>query len=223
MANALLLDLAALVKEQKEVGFYWTENIRNVYGIYLDDIKTSDMDGTVQEILYRKLGEHGITRMEIDSKMENFITELFSAYYNVAGHDNMSLTDGAKEAIALTGSKEFITGIATPIPERLAQNMMERAKMDLVAFKFTEYGAFNKDANALLTAALASAKSQGAEPDSDGIFVSSSPFMLASARALRIRTVAVTNGQESRFEGLDLNAKIRSLKDLRKGIQQATR
>ena len=40
---------------------------------------------------------------------------------------------------------------------------------------------------------------------------------------MRIKTVAVTNGQDQRFEGLDLDAKIRSLKDIRKGIKEATR
>ncbi|MDE1865450.1 MAG: hypothetical protein KGH94_02315 [Candidatus Micrarchaeota archaeon] len=223
MANALLLDLVALVREQKEVGLYWTENIRNIYGIYLDDIKAEEMDGTVQDILYKKLGGQGLSRMDIDAKMEVFMNELPYAYYNVAGHDGMSLSDGAKDVLSFCNNKDFVTGLATPVPERMAQNMLERAKIEHKMFKFAEYGAFNKDSNALLMAAVSTAKAQGAEPDSDGIFVSSSPSMLASARAVRIKTVAVTNGRDQKFEGLDLDAKIRSLKEIRKGIQQATR
>jgi len=222
VANAILLDLAVLVKEAKEVGLYWTENIRNVYGLYLDDIKAAEMDGTVQEILYKTLGEHGLSRMEIDGKMELFINELPYAYYNVAGRDNMALADGAKDALGLCGSNDFITGLATPIPEKLAQNMMERTKIDWKAFKFAEYGAFNKDANALLMAAVSSAKAAGAEPDNEGIFVSSSPSMLSSARAVRIKTVAVTNGKDQRFEGIDLDAKIKSLKEIKKAMQKVT-
>lgn len=220
MANAILIDLAVLVKEAKEVGQFWTENIRNVYGLYLDDIKASDMDGTVQEILYKKLGEHGMSRQDVDAKLETFINEMPYAYYNVGGRDNMSLTDGAKDVIALCNSKDFVVGIATPIPEKMAHNMMERVKIDPKIFKFAEYGAFNKDANALLMAAISSAKAVGTEPDNDGIFVSSSPSMLSSARAVRIKTVAVTNGDDKKFEGLDLDAKIRSLKDIKRAVQK---
>jgi phosphoglycolate phosphatase-like HAD superfamily hydrolase len=222
MANAILMDLAALVREQKDVGPFWTENIRNVYGIYLDDIKAVDMDGTVQEILYKKLGEHGISSMDIDAKMENFINEMPYAYYNVAGRDNMSLADGARDALGLCDSTDFVTGLATPIPEKLAQNMMERTKMDWKMFKFAEYGAFNKDANALLMAAVSAAKAAGAEADSDGIFVSASPSMLSSARAVRIKTIAVTNGQDRKFDGIDLDAKIKSLKEIKKAVQKVT-
>jgi phosphoglycolate phosphatase-like HAD superfamily hydrolase len=144
------------------------------------------------------------------------------AYYNVAGRDNMGLADGAKETLALCNSNDFIVGLATPIPEKLAQNMMERAKIDPKAFKFAEYGAFNRDANALLMAALSAAKAGGAEPDHDGVFVSSSPSMLSSARAVRIKTVAVTNGQDQRFEGIDLDSKIKSLREIRKAVQKVT-
>jgi phosphoglycolate phosphatase-like HAD superfamily hydrolase len=220
MSNAILLDLAALVREQKEIGQFWTENIRNVYGIYIDDIKAADMDGTVQDILYKTLGEHGLSRMDIDAKMETFINEMAYAYYNVAGRDNMSLADGAKEVLSLCKSSDFVVGIATPIPEKIAHNMMERTKLDPSLFKFAEFGGLNKEANAMLMAAVAAAKAAGAEADSDGIFVSSSPSMLSSARAVRIKTIAVTNGQEQRFEGLDLDAKIRSLKELRKAVEK---
>jgi phosphoglycolate phosphatase-like HAD superfamily hydrolase len=222
VADAILLDLAALVREQKEIGMFWTENIRNVYGIYLDDIKAEEMDGTVQDILYKKLGEQGMSRMDVDAKLELFINEMPYAYYNVAGRDNMSLADGAKEALALCTNREFVTGLATPMPEKIAQNMMERTKIDPKLFRFAEYGAFNKDANALLMAAVAQAKALGAESDSDGVFVSSSPNMLSSARAVRIKTVAVTNGREERFEGIDLDARIRSLRDVKKAVQKAT-
>ena len=222
MSNAILLDLAVLVREQKEIGQFWTENIRNVYGIYLDDIKAADMDGTVQDILYKVLGEHGMSRMDIDSKMELFINEMAYAYYNVAGRDNMSLADGAKEALNLCKSSDFVVGIATPITEKIAQNMMERTKIDPEMFKFTEFGGLNKEANSMLMAAVSTAKSLGAEPDSDGVFVSSSPSMLSSARAVRIKTIAVTNGQDQRFEGLDIDVKIKSLKDVKKAIQKVT-
>ncbi len=221
--NALLIDLAALVKEQREMGQFWTENIRNVYGIYIDDIKAENMDGTVQDILYRKLGEHGMSRMDVDAKMELFINEMPYAYYNVAGRDNMSLADGAKDILNLCNSKDFVVGLATPLHEKIAQNMMERAKIDPKAFKFSEFGGLNKEANALLMAAVSAAKAQGAEPDSDGIFVSASPSMLSSARAVRIKTVAVTNGEDQKFEGLDLDAKIRSLKEIKSGILKAAR
>lgn len=223
MANALLIDLAALVKEQREVGQWWTENIRNVYGLYLDDIKAADMDGTVQEILYKVLGAHGLSRQDVDAKMELFINEMTYAYYNVGGRDNMTLMEGAKDAINFCKSKDFVTGIATPILEKMSQNMAERAGIDLKMFKFAEYGAYNKDAQALMMAAISSAKANGAEPDSDGVFVSASPSMLSTARAIRIKTVGVTNGNDAKFEGLSLDAKIRSLKEIKKGIQQATR
>lgn len=222
MSKAILLDLAVLVREQKEIGQFWTENIRNVYGIYLDDLKAADMDGTVQDILYRILGEQGMSRMDIDSKMELFINEMAYAYYNVAGRDNMSLAEGAKEALNLCKSGDFVVGIATPITEKIAQNMMERTKIDPETFKFTEFGGLNKEANSMLMAAVSTAKSLGAEPDNEGVFVSSSPSMLSSARAVRIKTIAVTNGQDQRFEGLDLDAKIKSLRELRKAIQKVT-
>ena len=96
MAKALLLDLAVLVREQKEVGKFWTENIRNVYGIYLDDIKAADMDGTVQEILYRNSGARDIQKDDVDAKMELFINEMPYAYYNVAGRDNMIWRTGRR-------------------------------------------------------------------------------------------------------------------------------
>lgn len=209
-----------MVKEQREVGQWWTENIRNVYGIYLDDIKAEEMDGTIQEILYKKLAENGITRQEADAKMELFINEAPYAYFNVGGRDNMSLMDGAKDVIGLANSKDFIVGLATPLPEKMAQNMMERTKIDPKTFKFAEYGALNRDANTLLMTAVSTAKSLGAEPDSDGIFVSSSPSMLSSARAVRIKTIAVTNGQDQKFEGLDLDAKVRSLKDVKNAVRK---
>jgi len=219
VANALLLDLATMVKEQKEVGKYWTENIRNVYGLYLDDIRADELDGTVQEILYKILGKYGITKAEADARMELFINEIPYAYFNVAGRDNMKLADGANEVINLCKGKEFVVGLATPMPERISQNMMERTGIDLGTFRFAEYGAFNKDANALLMAAMAKARSIGAEADNDGIFVSASPNLLSAARALGIKTVAITDGNNQKFEGINSDSKIRSLREIRKGLQ----
>ena len=92
----------------------------------------------------------------------------------------MFLTDGAKDALSFCGSREFMTGLVTPIPERMAQNMMERAKIDPKVFKFNEFGGINRDANALFMTAISSAKSAGAEPDKDGVFVSSSPSLLSA-------------------------------------------
>jgi hypothetical protein len=219
--NGILLDLQTLVKEAKEVGQTWTENIRNVYGYYIDDIKMADLDGTIQEIVYKKLAEVGETREMADAKMELFINEMPYAYYNVGGRDNMSLADGAKDVINhFTSNKEFVTGLATPLVEKVALNMMERTKIAPTSFKFAEYGAYKKDANALLMAAISEAKAKGADPDSDGVFVSSSPFMLGCARAVRIKTVAVIAGQEDKFELMDLDAKVKSLKDVRKAVQK---
>jgi phosphoglycolate phosphatase-like HAD superfamily hydrolase len=210
-----------MVKEQREAGQWWTENIRNVYGIYLADIKAEEMDGTVQEILYKTLGENGLTRAEADEKMEQFINEVPYTYFNVAGRDNMSLVEGAKDALSLCNNKDWIVGLATPLIEKQALNMMERTKIDPKQFKFAEYGAYKKDAQSLLMAAISSAKANGAEPDADGVFVSASPNMLSVARAVRIKTVGV--GPDDRFTGMELDAKIKSLKEIKKGIQQATR
>jgi hypothetical protein len=222
--NGLLLDLNVLMKESKDIGLFYTENIRNVYGVYIDKIVVGELDGTIQEMLYRKLGEQGLSQADIDARMELFINEMAYAYYNVAGHDKMLLAEGAREVLdGLGGSPDFVMGIATPVVEKVAQNMMERAGIDTRIFRFAEYGAFGRDANALLAAAATEARRLGADAGSEGVFVSGSPYMISCAGIAEIRTVAVTGRSEERFVGTEADAVIKTLKDLRKGLADVFR
>ena len=113
--------------------------------------------------------------------------------------------------------------MATPIPERITQNMMERAKIDQGLFKFKEFGSIGKETGAsLLTAAMESARSAGAEVEGNGVFVSSSPAMLKSAGVVGLKTVAVTNGQDGRFEGMALDVRIKSLSGVKRAAQKVS-
>ena len=166
----------------------------------------------------------GLRRQDIDSKMELFINEMPYAYYNVAGRDRMRLADGAGGVLDSFGKNSgFVMGLATPVIEKIAQNMIERAEIDARIFKFAEYGAYGRDANSLLMTAATAARELGADADSDGVFVSSSPYMISCAGAARIKTVAVTGDSKERFAGAQADTMIKSLKDLRKGVEAAFR
>lgn len=222
MVKALLLDLNQLVKEGKDTSLCYRENIRNVYGVYIDTVSASSFVGTVQEDLYRRLKDLGLEKRDVDEKMEQYINELPYAYYNVAGHNSMGFADGAQAVLDyFGGNKEFVVGLATPVLEKIAQNMFERIGTDASVFKVCEYGGFGKDANTLLVSAVDLVREMGVDGAGQSIFVSGSPEMLKNAKLIGMKTVGIFGYvDEDDIKDANPDTIIKSMKDLKKAVSK---
>ena len=103
-----------------------------------------------------------MSRMDIDAKMEIFINEMPYAYYNVAGRDNMSLADGAKDALGLCNEQRLRVGHGDSYTrEDRAEHDGEDEDRPGSSSSSRSIGGLNKEANALLMAAVSTAKSLG--------------------------------------------------------------
>lgn len=216
--RAVLFDVNALLKEQKDVSTYMFEVIQNVFGHLIEDIKISDYDGmTSQEMVIAILKKNGISDSDITDKLANYVEEVPYSHYNVAGHDSVVIADGAKEALeSLSKSGNVLVGIATGQMERIARNMFERAKIDMDSyFKFGAYGNISPEFSKILEEAISKAESMGVSRS--GIyFVSSAPQPLGIAKSLGIKPIGIAFGKYSKaeLEQAGASTTVKSVKDV---------
>jgi phosphoglycolate phosphatase-like HAD superfamily hydrolase len=214
LPNALILDINAILHDAKDVSRFYFESIRNVYGTVLEGLDISKYDGTVQETVSQLLAGEGIDTGE---KMQLFLDELPYAYYNVAGHDKISVSDGADSLIKeLSTGSGVLLGIATPNLERIVANMLERASISAGSFRFAQYGGMGRERATIIGDAVEDAEALGAGRES-ALFVSSSPSMISAAKGLGITAIQLTNGAGAQKTQADHI--IKRVRDLRRFLK----
>ena len=224
MVKAILFDVYnTLVKESKDVGMYYTEAIRAVYGLNVENIKLADYEGmTTQETITEILSRNGLGGKEINEKMPQFLEELPYSHYNVAGHDSAVLMAGAQDVLkSFSTDDNYAVGIATGMLERIVRNMFERAGLNLDnLIKFGCYGNAGRDFSGILEHAVNQAMVAGAQ-SGQILLVSSSASALRAAKSRSVWAVGVATGKYSASElqaaGADMVAK--NLKEVQKAAK----
>ncbi|MDE1869251.1 MAG: hypothetical protein KGH60_04800 [Candidatus Micrarchaeota archaeon] len=199
---AVLFDVNALLKEPKDVSQYMFEVIQNVFGHLIDNIDMSDYEGmTSQEMVIAILKKNGINDSDINGKLANYIEEVPYSHYNVAGHDAITVADGAKDALeSLRKSTNVVVGMATGQMERITRNMFERAHMDMDSyFKIGAYGSISPEFSKILEDAVSKAESRGVSR-ANIYFVSGAPQPIAIAKSLGVKPIGVAFGKYSKAE-----------------------
>lgn len=207
-AEALIVDSAAFFSETKDIVQYYIENIRGVYGPYIEGIDISKYDGSVKDIVTAIIRDSG-QQVEIDAKIDLFADELPYAYYNVAGHDSITVRPGVKEFMSRIGKNMFIVGIGTNDLSEITKIKFDRAGLSTGAFKFQEYGSASRKSADVINASLADIEALGVDK-SYAVMASASQAMIDSANAMGIRTIAIDNGK--RIQGA--NTIIRDFRDI---------
>jgi len=206
-----------LLRESKDVSQYYFEAIRNAYGLSLEDIDISPYEGfTIQETVRDILSKNGLTKDEIDEKMELFVNELPYAHYNVAGHDKVVVIDGAIDLLKHLHKRGHVMGVASGQLERVLRNMFERGGIEYDSyFKFGTYGDAGEHISKIIEASVDVAEKEFKTDRKHIVFVSSSKRNITAAHAFGINTVGVITDAESKreLEGSGITAVVRNLRD----------
>ncbi len=218
--GAVMLDLNVLFAETKDTSEYYREAIRSVYGIYLDEgaIQLDALDGPIGDALKFIMKNQSIDWVDIDGKIELFLDELPYAYYNVAGHDAITMRSGAKEMLASITTNSLIAGICTNMPQGIAKAMFDRAKIPFDQFKFSSWGAAGKSSADVVSLAQALAIDAGAQ-QGRMMLVSASQDMLNAALNLNINTIGISFGKKKLESGVSING----CKEIYKHIERLMR
>lgn len=216
--KVVLFDIEnTLIRESKDVSQYFFEAIRNSYGLSIEDLDLSAYEGyTVQEALIDILSKNGLSMDDIYDKHVLFLQELPYAHYNVAGHDNVVLIEGAKELIGYLHRKNYIMGAASGQLERILRNMFDRANMRYDSyFKFGVYGDANEHITKIIETAVDVARKDFKADRHSITFISNSKRHILAAHALGINAIGVITDEYSKkeLEHVGVAHVVRSLKD----------
>ena len=220
--KAVLFDIEnTLIKEKKDVSDYYFEAIRSVYGLSIENIKLADYEGlTMQEKLLMILEKQGLTKAEVYEKHEQFIEELPYAHYNVAGHDDVVLVDGARALLdSIKGNKSYVMGAASGELERILKNMFDRASLDYYEyFKFGAYGDVSESITKILDRAISTTREDYGVDKHHITFISNTKKHVHAAHTLGIKSVGVITDPFSKkdLESVGVAHVVKSLRDCQK-------
>ena len=193
---------------------YYTEAIRNIFGLQLDEIDLNKYEGmTAQMAAESILKENGVQDSMIKEKMTPFLEELQYSYNNYDGMAHIAKTksimaDGAEEVLRAMQDKGIELCAVTGELERIATLNMDRAGI-LKYFRLGIYGSAGRTYSDLLAAALGSIKSKYGGYDKAGVFViSSNADMISAAKAEGLKAIAVPdrNGKNLMSSEADIHA-----------------
>ena len=207
----------ALIRESRDVSSYYFEAIRSSYGLSIDDIDLSKYEGlTVQETLIDILTKNGLTRDEVYGRHELFLQELPYAHYNVAGHDNVVLIEGAKNLLGYLHRKGYVMGAASGQLERILRNMFDRAHLNYDSyFRFGTYGDASEHFSKIIETSTDIAHGEYLAERHHIAFISNSKGHVITAHALGLNAIGVITDAHSKseLEKLGVGKIVRHLKD----------
>ena len=203
-----------LVVDSKDISEYVSESIRSIYGRIVK-VDLSKYDGqSSQDIAEDLLRKDKMPEEEIRLKLKRYTEDLFYTYYNVAGHDRLALTGGARELLAQLWKDDIGIGIATGEVERIARFRIEKAGI-LGFFKTGAYGNDGKGPDDIIKIAVDRARSELKVDGSGIVLVAGAPHMIRAAKSAGIAAIGVAGAGHSEEEltsaGADLVVK--SLKE----------
>lgn len=202
MADKLILiDVNnTIVKDQRDVSEYVFEAIRSRYGLEAQ-FKLDDYEGVPAQLMIADILEkNGVTKEEINSRLEGCAEELGYSYYNVVGHEPITVQEGARKVLDEFDSKSALIGIATGDIEDVIKNKLQRAEL-FGRFRFGEYGNKETDLSRILENAAARSVSEfGLQDGAVACVLASYPQMIRAAKSISMRAVGVASGRYSREE-----------------------
>ncbi len=214
MQSIVLFEVSrVLVRNPKDVSGYVSESIRNMYG-YIIPVQLERYEGmSSQETVEAILRENGVKQEEIDPRLQRYMIDLYYTYYNVAGHDKHTASEGAEELLRELEEKGAAVGIASGDAERVARLKLEKSGLAKY-FTFGAYGDSIKDMREIIKTAADNGKGIGSGP-ANVVLVAGTQIQVKAAKSLGFRAIGVSSGSFSEKELYDAGADlvVRSLKE----------
>lgn len=202
MADKLvLIDVNnTIVKDQRDVSEYVFEAIRSRYGLEAQ-FKLDDYEGVPAQLMIAGILEkNGVAKEEINSRLEGCAEELGYSYYNVAGHEPITVQEGARQVLDEFDRRGLLLGIATGDIEDVIRNKLQRAGLS-GRFKFGEYGNREADLGRILKKAAArSVLEFGLQDGAVACVLASYPQIIRAAKSISMRAVGIASGRYSKEE-----------------------
>lgn len=216
MADRLvLIDVNnTLVKDQRDVSEYVFEAIRSKYG-FEAQFKFDDYEGMPAQLMLSDILEkNGVSKSEANARLESCAEELGYSYYNVTGHDPITVLNGSKQLLDELAKRDVLIGIATGDIEDVIKNKLQRAGLSDY-FKFGEYGNKETDFKRVLQGAVEKAGQFGLGADAQVFVIASSPHIIAAAKASGIHAIGVASGRypEHELSGAGAEVAVQGVKD----------
>ncbi|MCL4379292.1 MAG: HAD hydrolase-like protein [Candidatus Marsarchaeota archaeon] len=187
-----------VVKDQRDVSEYVFEAIRSKYGLEAQ-FRLEDYDGVPAQLMIADILEkNGVSKEEIDARLESCAEELGYSYYNVTGRDPIMTLEGSKQLLDELAKKGALIGIATGDIEDVIKNKLQRANLSGY-FRFGEYGNKETDFKTIVEKAVSRAKSEFGLDSSASVWVLSSyPGLIKGAKSANANAIGVASGRYGR-------------------------
>lgn len=195
MADRLvLLDVnKLLVKDTRDVSEYITEAIQSRYS-FRPEVNADEYEGwSAQQMLRDILEKNGISKDDIENKLEGCAEELGYSYFNVTGREAITTMNGARQLVDELTKKGAIVGIATGEVGSQVKNRLDRAGLSQL-FKFGEYGDHHEELKDIVSGAIAKARGQGYAGGQVWV-ICTSPIMVKAAKAAGANAIGVAGGR----------------------------
>ena len=189
-----------LIKDQRDVSEYVFEAIRSKYG-FEAQFKMADYEGVPAQLMISDILEkNGVAKEEINARLENCAEELGYSYYNVTGHDPITVMDGAKQLLDELTQKGVLLGIATGDIEEVIKNKLQRARLTEY-FKLGEYGNRETDFKRIVRKAAERAKKDFGLDANGAVWVLASyPQIIQPAKSAGAKVIGIASSRYSKEE-----------------------
>ncbi len=182
---------------------------KKVYDVDVDVNEIKHPGFTDRLIFFDILQKHGLSKEEIEQKLDEGIKVMIDAYLSSYDEDEVYVYPGVKEALEYL-YKKVLLGIVTGNVEEIARAKLRKGKIDHY-FKFGGFGSDAVERADIIKVAIERAKKFGFDFSDDVFVFGDSPRDIFAAKSVGAKAVGMATGfhsvEDLREAGADFSFK----------------